>query len=80
MEKEAGGERRDRLKEKAMKIIREMELKVLLEQLEDLRKDAEFNSSDESLSIGVRTEYQGKEDAFGQAIQLIKLSVTEKKA
>lgn len=79
MEKGTGGERRDRLKEEVM-IIRETELKVLLEQLEELRADAEYQSADMSLSEGVRAEYQGKEDAFGQAIRLVKLSVTEKKA
>lgn len=77
MEKEAGGERRNRLKEEAM-IIREKELKVLLEQLEELRKDAEHQSSDMSLSGEVRAEYCGKEDAFGQAIRLIQFSAMER--
>lgn len=80
MEKGTGGERRNRLKEEVMKMIRETELKVLLEQLGELMTDAEYKSSDISLPEGVRTEYCGKEDAFGQAIRLIKLSVTEKKA
>lgn len=80
MEKGTGGERRNRLKEKAMKVIRETELKVLLEQLEELRADAAYLSSGMSLSEGVRAEYCGKEDAFRQAIRLIKLSITEKKA
>lgn len=80
MEKGTGGERRNRLKEEAMKVIRETELKVLLEQLEELRADAEYKSTDMSLPEGVRTECCGKEDAFGQAIRLIKLSITEKKA
>jgi hypothetical protein len=80
VEKGTGGERRNRLKEEAMKVIRETELMVLLEQLEALRADAEYTSSDMIFPEGVRAEYQGKEDAFGQAIRLIKLSVTEKKA
>lgn len=79
MEKGAGGERRNRLKEEVMKVIRETELKVLLKQLEELRADAEYQSA-MSLSEGVRAEYCGKEDAFWQAIRLIKLSITEKKA
>lgn len=79
MEKGTDGERRNRLKEEVMKAIRETELKVLLEQLEELRADAEYQYA-MSLSEGVRAEYCGKEDAFEQAIRLIKFSITEKKA
>lgn len=78
MEKETGGERRNRLKEEAMKVIKETELMVLLEQLEALRTDAEHQSSDMSLSGEVRAEYCGKEDAFGQAIRLIQFSAMER--